>query len=89
MCPEKEMRKGDATREAVREEISSALVPRGMSVDQMMGRPEIKSILANSKNPGDARSKVAAFLSKRGLSRRGGSATSRGGKAAPAKQQKK
>ncbi|VVC02777.1 Uncharacterised protein [Candidatus Bilamarchaeum dharawalense] len=67
MCPEKQMKKGDATTEAVKEEISSSLGPRGMSIDQMMGRPEIKKILTNAKNPGEARSKVTAFLAKRGL----------------------
>lgn len=67
MCPEKQVKKGDATTEAVKEELSSALGPRGMSIDQMMGKPEIKDILTNARNAGDAKAKVKNFLAKKGL----------------------
>lgn len=66
MCPEKQVTKKETT-EVVKEELSSALGPRGMSIDQMMGRPEIKEILTNAKNAGDAKTKVKNFLAKKGL----------------------
>lgn len=67
MAPEKFAGKEESIKEAVKEELSSSLGPRGMSIEQMMGKSDIKNIMSNASNANQAKAQVKAFLEKKGI----------------------
>jgi hypothetical protein len=70
MCPVTQAKKQGAP--AQKQQLTSSLQPRGMSMDSLMGREEIKSLVGDAGKPAAdktqafARSSAKAFFSRHG-----------------------